>query len=89
DDVADQSSDLDDDDDDEADHATVNLLEAIESDDTVGLYLKEIGRVPLLTAPQEVDLAQRMERGKAARESLPTGKLGPEEYARTEHLIED
>ena len=54
----------DDDDDDDWDGTTnEDLMEAIEADDTVGLYLKEIGRVPLLTAPQEVDLAQRMERG--------------------------
>ena len=53
-------------------------MEAIEADDTVGLYLKEIGRVPLLTAPQEVDLAQRMERGKAARDEMAENlKMGP------------
>ncbi len=60
----------DDDDDDEWEGSNEDLMEAIEADDTVGLYLKEIGRVPLLTAPQEVDLAQRMERGKAARDLM-------------------
>jgi RNA polymerase primary sigma factor len=34
-------------------------------DDPVRMYLREIGRVPLLTAEKEVELAQRMERGKA------------------------
>src|SRR5207247_2842991 len=34
-------------------------------DDPVRMYLREIGRVPLLTAEEEVRLAQRMERGKA------------------------
>ncbi len=34
-------------------------------DDPVRMYLREIGRVPLLTAEEEVKLAQRMERGKA------------------------
>jgi len=38
-------------------------LSAISSDDTVGLYLKEMARVPLLTTEQEVDLAKRLERG--------------------------
>ena len=41
-------------------------LSAISSDDTVGLYLKEMARVPLLTTQQEVDLASRIERGRAA-----------------------
>src|SRR5205823_10314527 len=34
-------------------------------DDPVRMYLREIGRVPLLWAEEEVRLAQRMERGKA------------------------
>ena len=88
--AADQMAYDDDDDEDEyTDHTNENLLEAIEADDTVGLYLKEIGRVPLLTAPQEVDLAQRMERGKEARESLAPDKLVPKDTERTEQLIED
>ena len=40
--------------------------------DPVRLYLKEIGRVPLLTAAQEVDLAQRVEAGLFAAEKLVT-----------------
>jgi len=38
--------------------------------DPVRLYLKEIGRVPLLRAAQEVDLAMRMEAGGFAAELL-------------------
>ncbi len=44
--------------------------QALESDDVVGLYLKEAGRVSLLTAEEEVHLAQRMEAGDFARERL-------------------
>ncbi len=45
-------------------------LSAISSDDTVGLYLKEMARVPLLSTEEEVDLAKRIERGKFAESKL-------------------
>jgi len=44
--------------------------QALDSDDVVGLYLKEAGRVPLLTAEEEVSLAKRMEIGKQATDIL-------------------
>jgi len=40
-------------------------LDAISIDDPVRMYLKEIGKVALLTPEQEVNLAQRMEKGDA------------------------
>ena len=43
---------------------------ALDTDDVVGLYLKEAGRVPLLTAQEEVTLAKRMEAAEFARERL-------------------
>jgi len=39
-----------------------------ESDDSVRLYLREIGAVPLLNRAQEVDLARRMESGRQRRD---------------------
>jgi RNA polymerase primary sigma factor len=48
-------------------------LSQIEIDDSISLYLKEIGRVPLLTAEEEVDLAKRMERGRDSRKKLNEG----------------
>lgn len=45
-------------------------LSTISSDDTVGLYLKEMARVPLLNIEQEVDLATRIELGKFSEELL-------------------
>ena len=44
--------------------------QALDTDDVVGLYLKEAGRVPLLTAQEEVSLAKRMEAGEWAKKEL-------------------
>ena len=58
--------DLDDDDDLDDD---LDLTD-VASDDTVGLYLKEMARVPLLTTEEEVNLAQRLEKGNLALDQL-------------------
>lgn len=50
-------------------------LKHIDTDDTIGLYLKEVSRVPLLTAEEEVDLSQRIERGRMSREELASRKV--------------
>ena len=41
----------------------LSVPEGISIDDPVRMYLKEIGKVPLLNAEEEIDLAQRMEKG--------------------------
>jgi RNA polymerase primary sigma factor len=48
------------------------LEEDSETADSIRLYLREIGRVPLLTAADEVSLAQAYERGNEALEALKT-----------------
>jgi RNA polymerase primary sigma factor len=48
----------------------IGYQQALDTDDVVGLYLKEAGRVPLLTADQEVELAMRMEAAVHAQEQL-------------------
>jgi RNA polymerase primary sigma factor len=64
-------------------------LENIDTDDTIGLYLKEVSRVPLLNAEEEVELAQRIERGRMAREELAKGNVNNKRRQELRNLIED
>ena len=50
--------------------------------DPVRMYLKEIGKVPLLTAAEEVDLAMKIEAGVAAGEQLEKADAGEIELER-------
>ena len=74
---------------DEAQVAPTDDLKHIDTDDTIGLYLKEVSRVPLLTAEEEVELSQRIERGRMAREELAMGKVSNRRRSELRLLIED
>jgi len=66
-------------------------LESISSDDTIGLYLKEMSRVPLLKVAEELDLARRIETGREARRELDrsNGSTPTERRQELEVAIED
>jgi RNA polymerase primary sigma factor len=66
-------------------------LDPVSSDDTIGLYLKEMSRVALLSAEEEVSLAQRINRGRAAKRQLQrtNGRTPPERREELEMQIND
>lgn len=69
-------------DEDEVDVENIDLSvpEGVSIEDPVRMYLKEIGKVPLLSADEEIVLAKKMEQGDAAAHRLPEAEA---EYEKT------
>jgi len=64
-------------------------LKDIEANDMVRLYVREATRVPLLTAEDERDLAQRIEMGRMAQQELARGNTSAKRLKELRQLIED
>lgn len=61
---------LDDEDEVEVEKIDLSVPEGVSVEDPVRIYLKEIGKVPLLSADEEIELAQNMEDGAVATEKI-------------------
>ena len=74
--ISDDDDDVDDDilldeeDEVEVDKIDLSVPDGVSVEDPVRMYLKEIGKVPLLSADEEIELAQKMEDGAVAAEKI-------------------
>jgi len=69
-----------------------SLVDSFSIDDPVRMYLKEIGKVPLLSPDEEIDLAQRMSAGILAQEQLAElgeDSLPAEDLSQMKKLVKD
>ena len=79
--ISDDSDDIPDDDvllenDEHIEDYDLTIPEGVSTEDPVRMYLKEIGKVPLLSADEEIELAKRMEKGdEQAKKRLAEANL--------------
>lgn len=66
-------------------------LDNISSDDTIGLYLKEMSRVPLLKMDEEMEIARRIETGRFSKRELDRSNGGcpPGRKVELQQQVED
>ena len=79
--------DVDDEDEIEVEKIDLSVPDGVSIEDPVRMYLKEIGKVPLLSAEEEIELAKNMEAGAVAKEKIAILKCR-EENATEEELAE-
>jgi RNA polymerase primary sigma factor len=75
----------------DSDMDLASSLDNISSDDTIGLYLKEMSRVPLLKMEEEMDIARRIETGRNSKLELDqsNGQCQPQEKILLQQQVED
>lgn len=78
---------VDDEDEIEVEKIDLSVPDGVSIEDPVRMYLKEIGKVPLLSAEEEIELAKNMEAGAVAKEKIAILK-SREENATEEELEE-
>ena len=70
DDVDDEEIILTEEDEVDVENIDLSVPDGVSIEDPVRMYLKEIGKVPLLNAEEEIELAQKMENGAVAKEKI-------------------
>jgi RNA polymerase primary sigma factor len=66
----------------------IAVLENVQPDDLLSVYLAEMSQEPLLTFEEEVTLAQQIEKGRQAQQLLNDTDCTAEEYARLQTQVE-
>jgi RNA polymerase primary sigma factor len=66
-----------------------DTLQHVESNEMILLYVREATRVPLLTKEEEVELAERIERGRIAQQELARGNVSQRRIKELRLIIQD